>query len=66
MTTAIEGDIKGAFDNVNHKILIKILKLKINDKKFLKLIETGRFKWLKLLTQPAQGPRGYLLSLITS
>jgi len=43
MTTAIEGDIKGAFDNVNHKILIKILKLKIsilkkhaNKEKFVK------------------------------
>lgn len=41
MTTAIEGDIKGAYDNVNHKILMRKLKRKISDKKFLKLIEDG-------------------------
>lgn len=40
-TYAIEGDIKGAYDNVNHKILIKILSNKIKDKKFLRLIWTG-------------------------
>ena len=33
---ALEGDIKGAFDNVDHKILIKILNKKIKDQKFLK------------------------------
>lgn len=38
LNTAIEGDIKGAFDNVNHEILIKILSKKIKDKEFLKII----------------------------
>lgn len=38
---ALEGDIKGAYPSVNHKILMKILKEKIIDKKLLKLIETG-------------------------
>jgi retron-type reverse transcriptase len=37
----IEGDIKGAYDNVNHDILIKILSEKITDKKFLQFIESG-------------------------
>jgi group II intron reverse transcriptase/maturase len=41
MTSALEGDIKGAYDHVNHKKLIKILEKKISDKKFLKFIEKG-------------------------
>ena len=38
---AIEGDIQGAYDNVNHKKLIEILGKKIEDKKFLKLVNEG-------------------------
>ena len=34
----IEFDIKGFFDNVNHKTLIELLKKKIDDKRFIKLI----------------------------
>lgn len=41
MDYAIEGDIKGAFDNVSHPILIKILEKKVEDRKFLKLIWGG-------------------------
>ncbi len=40
-TLAIEGDIKSAYDNVNHTILIKILSQRIKDKKFLDLIWSG-------------------------
>jgi len=39
MTYAIEGDIKGAYDNVDHDILIEILKQKIKDVKFIGLIK---------------------------
>jgi len=39
MTTAIEGDIKGAYDNVNQKVLLKILRKRIQDKKFLAFLE---------------------------
>lgn len=39
----IEGDIKGFFDNINHQKLIKILKRRINDDKFIELI----WKFLK-------------------
>jgi retron-type reverse transcriptase len=35
---AIEGDIVGAFDNVNHTILFNIIKKRIKDSKFLKLL----------------------------
>lgn len=41
MDYALEGDISGAYDFVNHKKLINILKKKINDKKFLRLIKQG-------------------------
>ncbi len=41
MDYAIEGDITGAFDNVNHSELLKILNKKVKDEKFLKLINGG-------------------------
>jgi group II intron reverse transcriptase/maturase len=34
----IEGDIKGCFDNISHKLIWRILKRKIHDNNFLKLI----------------------------
>lgn len=39
----IEGDIKGFFDNIDHQILIDILKERISDERFLRLI----WKFLK-------------------
>lgn len=38
-TIAIEGDIVSAYNNVDHDILISILKKRIKDKKFLNLIK---------------------------
>lgn len=37
-TWFIEGDIKGFFDNINHEILISILKKRIADDRFIRLI----------------------------
>ena len=34
----IEGDIKGFFDNINHATLIGILRVRINDERFLRLV----------------------------
>jgi group II intron reverse transcriptase/maturase len=34
----IEGDIKGFFDNINHDVMINILKERIADERFLRLI----------------------------
>lgn len=34
----IEGDIKGFFDNIDHDVLIEILRKRINDERFLRLI----------------------------
>jgi len=38
-TWFIEGDIKGCFDNIDHTILLSILREKIHDNRFLRLIE---------------------------
>jgi len=35
----VEGDIKGCFDNIDHTILLNILKKKIHDGRFIALIE---------------------------
>ncbi len=35
----IEGDIRGCFDNIDHQILMSILRQKILDNRFLRLIE---------------------------
>lgn len=40
-TTAIEGYIKGAYDNVEKNTMINILSMRIKDKNFLKLIKQG-------------------------
>ena len=34
----IEGDIKGCFDNINHEVLLEILKRKIKDSRLINLI----------------------------
>ena len=41
MDYAVEGDISGAYDNVNFDILIEIMSKKVKDKKLLKLIRKG-------------------------
>jgi group II intron reverse transcriptase/maturase len=35
----VEGDIKGAFDNIDHAVLLSILREKILDNRFLRLIQ---------------------------
>jgi len=35
----IEGDIKGCFDNIDHSVLLSILREKIHDNRFLRLVE---------------------------
>ena len=34
----VEGDIKGFFDNINHQILITVMKERISDDRFIRLI----------------------------
>jgi group II intron reverse transcriptase/maturase len=35
---AIEGDIKGCYDNIDHNILVSIIRKKVDDEKFIQLI----------------------------
>lgn len=39
----VEADIKGYFENIQHDMLIKMLELRIDDRRFIKLIR----KWLR-------------------
>jgi len=66
---AVEADIKGFFDNIDHDWLLKMLALRIDDKAMLNLIS----KWLKSgikmpdgeVTKPSSGsPQGGLISPI--
>jgi hypothetical protein len=41
MNWFIEGDIKGAYDNINHEILLKCMEKRIQPGRFLRLIEKG-------------------------
>ena len=63
---AIEGDIKGAYDNVNFDKLISILEKKIEDQNFFKLIKNGLECGLMLnnnLEETLTGvPQGSILS----
>lgn len=64
---AIEGDIKGFFDNVNHKILLdKLFKIGIHDKRAIllikKMLEAGYFED-RTTHKTTQGtPQGGILS----
>merc|ERR1712083_900685 len=68
MTTTIEGDIKSAYDNVNHKILMNFLKKKICDRNFLRLIKKGLEQEIILKNQKKVGmlgvPQGGIASSI--
>lgn len=39
MKWLIEGDIKGCFDNINHQVLLSILREKIHDGRFIELVK---------------------------
>jgi group II intron reverse transcriptase/maturase len=65
----VEADIKGFFDNIEHNKLLNMLRVRIDDKPFLKLIR----KWLKAgildtdgqVLHPATGtPQGGIVSPI--
>lgn len=64
----IEGDIKGCFDNINHHTLIDILRKKINDEKFIrliwKLLRSGYMKFNVRLNSLTGTPQGGIISPI--
>lgn len=64
---AIEGDIKGMYDNVNHQTLISLLKKKISDERFIaliwKLLRAGCMDVNQTITKPELGTaQGSILS----
>lgn len=62
----IEGDIRGCFDNIDHKILMSILREKIQDNRFLRLIENllkaGYCEQWKYYSTLSGTPQGSILS----
>ena len=63
----IEGDIKGAYDNVDHTVLLKAIRTKISDERFISLIKkslkAGFLEFRKPFIEPLFGtPQGSILS----
>jgi len=66
----IEGDIKGCFDNIDHTILLSILREKIHDNRFLtlvdKLLKAGYCEEWKYRPTLSGTPQGGVISPILS
>jgi group II intron reverse transcriptase/maturase len=62
----IEGDIKGCFDNISHDVIIGILRRKIKDNTFLKLVrdmlEAGYMENWKYYGTYSGTPQGHIVS----
>jgi group II intron reverse transcriptase/maturase len=62
----IEGDIKGCFDNIDHKVLLEILQRKIKDSRFINLIrqflKVGYVEDWKFHQTHSGTPQGGILS----
>lgn len=64
----IEGDIKGFFDNINHEIMLNIIKRKIKDGRIIELIrrflKAGYFEFKKIYNSVTGTPQGGIISPI--
>jgi len=64
----IEGDIKGCFDNINHKILLSMLSEKIKDSRFVNLVrkflKAGYMEQWKYSATYSGTPQGGIISPI--
>jgi group II intron reverse transcriptase/maturase len=62
----IEGDIKGCFDNIDHEILLKIIRRDIHDDRLLKLIDgmlrAGYMEQWRYCDTTSGTPQGGILS----
>lgn len=67
---AVEGDITGCFDNIDHDILLGILSKKISDGRFIELIrrflKAGYFEFKEFKNSMSGCPQGGLISPILS
>ena len=66
MDWVIEGDIVGCFDHIQHKILMRLLKRRIQDKKLLTLVwqmlKAGVMEGTLFKTTPEGTPQGGIVS----
>lgn len=66
----IEGDIKAAFDSVDHGILISILRERIRDERFLNLVRkaltAGYYEFVNHVVSVVGTPQGSIISPILS
>lgn len=66
----IEGDIKGFFDNIDHQILLSILREKIHDERFIRLIgnllKAGYLEDWNFCPTRSGTPQGGIISPILS
>lgn len=66
----IEGDIEGFFDNINHNVLIEIMRERIDDERFLRLIrkflKAGYLEDWKFHRTFSGTPQGGIISPILS
>ncbi|MCA1703555.1 MAG: maturase, partial [Actinobacteria bacterium] len=66
----IEGDIKGFFDNIDHGVLLSILREKVHDERFIRLIgellKAGYLEDWKFRPTPSGTPQGGIVSPILS
>jgi group II intron reverse transcriptase/maturase len=66
----IEGDIKGYFDNIDHKILMTIIEKRVKDPIIFNLIESGLkarvFQEKRVFTPEVGTPQGGILSPLLS
>lgn len=66
----IEGDVRGCFDNIDHAVLLSILREKIVDRRFLRLIEgylgAGYLEDWRRHATASGTPQGGILSPILS
>jgi group II intron reverse transcriptase/maturase len=64
----IEGDIKGCFDNIDHEVLLNILRKKIKDSKFINIIgqflKAGYMEEWKINNTYSGAPQGGICSPI--
>jgi group II intron reverse transcriptase/maturase len=67
-TWFIEGDIRGCFDNLDHSVLMSILRANILDQRFLRLIENlleaGYLEQWRYHATPSGSPQGSIVSPI--
>jgi group II intron reverse transcriptase/maturase len=65
-TWFIEGDIRGCFDNLDHHVLVSILRANILDQRFLRLLENlleaGYLEQWRYHATPSGSPQGGIVS----